>query len=165
MGNRSRCAAGARTIVGVTDIVGELRRDIWQPFVTAYADRDIGAFGALHHPDLIRVEGAGGWAGGFEEYLERVGAFFADITAKGADLSIAFGFDEHVPSAEIASERGVYRIVMAVPGEPEQIFYGRFHTFARRTAGRWRIVVDYDTNRDTGEDDFARAVRVTQHPG
>jgi len=136
------------------DIVEELRRDIWRPFVEAYANRDVEAFGALHAPDLIRAEAASGWAGGLDEYVERVGAFFADMTAKDADLRIAFRFGEHVTSGEVASERGVYQIVMAVPGEQELTFYGRFHTFARKAGGRWRIVVDHDTDRDVGEDDF-----------
>jgi hypothetical protein len=138
----------------VTDIVQELRRDIWLPFVEAYANRDVAAFGGLHDPGLIRAEGASGWAGGFDGYVERVGAFFADMTAKGADLRIAFRFAEHVTSGEVASEQGVYQIVMAVPGEKERTFYGRFHTFARKNGGRWRIVVDYDTDRDVEEADF-----------
>jgi hypothetical protein len=79
------------------------------------------------------------------------------MTAKGADLRIAFRFVEHVVSDEAASERGVYRIVMAVPGEAERTFYGRFHTFARKADGQWRIVVDYDTDRDVGEEDYDRA--------
>ena len=140
----------------MTDIVADLRRDIWVRFVEAYENLDIKAFADVHDPGLLRAEGAG-WAGGFDAYVERVGAFFADMTAKGADLRIGFRFVEHVTSDEIASQRGVYRIVMAVPGEPELTFYGRFHTFARRSAGRWRIVVDYDTNADVGADDYDRA--------
>jgi hypothetical protein len=37
--------------------------------------------------------------------------------------------------------------------------YGRFHTFARKTDGRWRIAVDYDSdeNATVTADDFAAA--------
>lgn len=127
----------------------DLQRDIWQPFVRAYAAKDIDAFAALHTPDLLRVEAASDWAGGLEEYLDRVRPFFADLAAKLVDLRIGFRFTEHVMSGAIASERGVYQIVMG-----EQTFYGRFHTFARLVDGRWRVAVDYDTNQGVGEDDY-----------
>jgi ketosteroid isomerase-like protein len=79
------------------------------------------------------------------------------MTAKGAELSIGFRFAERIVTEDVASERGVYRIVMALPGEPERVVYGRFHTFARKADGRWRIAVDYDTD-DVAEADYTAAV-------
>jgi hypothetical protein len=37
--------------------------------------------------------------------------------------------------------------------------YGRFHTFARKTSGRWRIAADYDgdENGTVTAEDFAAA--------
>jgi hypothetical protein len=52
---------------------------------------------------------------------------------------------ERIASAELASERGVYRITAAHADGEQQVFYGQFHTFARKAGGRWRIVADYDS--------------------
>ena len=143
----------------VDHLIDELDRDIWQPFVDAYAARDTAAFATLHALDLIRVEATNAWSGGLDRYLDRVGAFFDDMTAKGGRISIAFRFVERVAAERMASERGVYRIVMSLPDEGEKVFYGRFHTFARKVDDRWQIAVDYDTteNGTVGEADFERA--------
>ena len=37
------------------------------------------------------------------------------------------------------------------------MFYGRFHTFARKEEGRWRIAVDYDSDEGGTIDDAAFA--------
>jgi hypothetical protein len=95
--------------MGTVDLIAELRRDIWGPFVESYAKRDADAFAGLHAPDLIRAEGAGGWAGGLDAYLDRVRPFFDDMTAKGAEVSIGFRFGERIIAGDVASERGVYR--------------------------------------------------------
>ena len=73
-------------------LLDDLDRDIWQPFVVAYAERDTAAFATLHTPDLIRVEATNAWSGGLDQYLDRVGVFFDDMTAKGGRTSIAFRF-------------------------------------------------------------------------
>jgi len=135
----------------------ELNRELWRPFIISYAERDASAVGRLQAPELIRVEAANGWVGGFDAYLERTAAFFADMTGRGATIGIAFRFVERLVEGSIASERGVYRIVMAVPGEAELVFYGRFHTFARKTGDGWRIVVDYDTTAGADEAAFDAA--------
>jgi hypothetical protein len=42
-------------------------------------------------------------------------------------------------------------------GGEERLFYGRFHTFARKEEGRWRIAVDYDSDEGGTIDDAAFA--------
>ena len=138
-------------------VLDELNRDIWHPFMRSYADRDAAAFLALHAPDLMRADAASGWVGGLEAYTERITAFFADVTRRGARIDIAFRFVERLTGGPVASERGVYKIIMAVPDEADRVFYGRFHTFARRVDDRWRIVVDYDTDDRGAVDEAAFA--------
>jgi ketosteroid isomerase-like protein len=140
-------------------VLDELNRDLWRPFAQAYAQRDAAAFARLHAPELIRVEAAGRWAGDLAAYLDRITAFFDKVTGRGGTIAITFRFVERVVDGPIASERGVYRIDRAVPGETARVYYGRFHVFARKSGDRWRIVVDYDTT-DAGavnEDTFAAA--------
>ena len=142
----------------------ELNHDVWRPFMEAYTQRDTAAFAQLYAPDLIRVEAATRWVGGLDAYLDRTATFFEDMTDRGATISIAFRFVERVVDGPIASERGVYRIDMLLPAEAERVFYGRFHTFARKSTGRWRIVVDYDTTEGgtVDEDTFAAAHDMDQ---
>src|SRR5262245_20250336 len=106
------------------DLLAELDRDIWRPFVDAYAACDTAAFAALHAPDLIRVEAATSWSGGLAEYTQRVGAFFDDTRRDGGRIAIAFRFLERIAGERTASERGIYRIVMALPDRDETVFHG-----------------------------------------
>jgi ketosteroid isomerase-like protein len=83
---------------------------------------------------------------GFDEYAAQTEQFMAMVAENGDTLAIDFRFVERIASGDLASERGVFRIT-ATPtvGSPRE-FYGRFHTFARKLDGRWRIAVDYDSD-------------------
>ena len=127
-------------------LLAELDRDIWHAFRRAYAARDVEAFLALHLPELIRAGGPARDVHGYDEYAAQTGGFFAELTRRGDGIEIDFRFTERIAAAGLASERGVFRIT-ATPAEGDQrVFYGRFHTFARKVDGRWRIAVDYDSN-------------------
>lgn len=128
-----------------TELLRELNRDLWQPFRAAYAARDAAAFFALHAPDLIRASGTDGKVYDLGAYEEQVAPWFAGMAARGDTLDITFRFTERVAAEDLASERGVYRIVIDPVGAERLVFHGRFHTFARKVGGQWRIAVDYDT--------------------
>jgi ketosteroid isomerase-like protein len=51
-----------------------------------------------------------------------------------------------LPFGDLASERGVYRLTARRADGDQRVFHGRFHTFARKVDGRWRIAVDYDSD-------------------
>jgi ketosteroid isomerase-like protein len=153
------------------DRVTEINRDVWIPFRAAYAHGDAEAFIALHSPDVIRVEGNGGWIGGFEEYAGRLREWFQWVAVQEGELDIRFRFLERHASEEASSERGVYRLSLTYPDADERLWYGRFHTVCRKRGGAWRIVVDYDSDEagtvteeafDSGRelDDFEISSRV-----
>lgn len=62
----------------------------------------------------------------------------------------------------MASERGIFRIVATRADGDRRVFHGRFHTFARRSDGRWRIVADHDNDErpESLAVDYAAAVEV-----
>jgi ketosteroid isomerase-like protein len=124
-----------------SELLTELNRDVWEPFRVAYRSCDTPAYLALHTPDLIRVGGPRRVVQGYEEMAAEVGPWFADAAAKGLLLAIDFRFTERLADGERASERGIYRI--EVGGE---VLFGRFHTFSRKSGGRWRMAVDYDSD-------------------
>jgi uncharacterized protein (TIGR02246 family) len=128
------------------ELLGELNRDVWHAFRRTYAARDAAGFLALHLPDLVRAGGPARQVHGFEEYAAQTAEWFAGLAERGDGIDIDFRFVERIASAGLASERGVYRIT-AVPASGERrVFYGRFHTFARKVDGHWRIAVDYDSD-------------------
>jgi ketosteroid isomerase-like protein len=127
-------------------ILRELNRDIWDVFRRAYGAQDTAAFLAVHSLDLIRAGGPAKQVHGFDEYAAETGQWFADLRERGERVGIEFRFLERIAAAERASERGVFRITATRADGEVKVFYGQFHTFARKTAGRWQIAVDYDSN-------------------
>jgi ketosteroid isomerase-like protein len=129
-------------------VFAEINRDVWIPFQNAYASGDAEAFIALHSPDVIRIEGNGGWVGGFEEYAVRLREWFQWVAVQEGRLDIRFRFLERHASADASSERGVYRLSLTYPDADERLWYGRFHTISRKRNGVWRIAMDYDSDED-----------------
>ncbi|MEV4137787.1 DUF4440 domain-containing protein [Dactylosporangium sp. NPDC049742] len=128
------------------DLLRELNGDVWQPLRAAYAARDAEAFLALHAPDLIRASATNHTIFGLERYAAQVRPWFAGLAARGDLVEITFRFTERLVSADLAGERGVFRIVLQPIGGDRMVLYARFHTLSRKVDLRWRIAVDYDTN-------------------
>jgi ketosteroid isomerase-like protein len=127
-------------------LLQELNRDVWHAFRAAYSARDAVAFLALNTPDLVRAGGPERQVHGFAEYAAQIEQWFAELTERGDGIGIDFRFVERIAADGLASERGVFRITVTPATGDGRVFYGQFHTFARKAGGRWRIAVDYDTN-------------------
>ncbi|MEU5691890.1 nuclear transport factor 2 family protein [Actinosynnema sp. NPDC020468] len=128
-----------------TGLLHELNRDVWHAFRRAYGALDTEAFLDVHSPDLIRAGGPAKQVQSYNEYAMQTAQWFTDSAERGDGLAIEFRFTERIAAGEAASERGVFRIT-ASRGDARKVFHGRFHTFSRRVEGRWRIVVDYDSD-------------------
>jgi len=129
-------------------LLSELNHDIWHPFRRTYRACELPAFLDLYHPDLIRAGGPGKEVYGYDRYAAETAAWFSTCAERGDVLDIEFRFTERIAAGDLASERGVFRITATRPGADKLVFHSQFHTFARKTGGRWRIVADYDTNED-----------------
>ena len=127
-------------------VFDELNRDIWQPFRRTYGDRDLAGYLDLFDRDLIRAGGPDQQVYGHDRLAADTTAFFAKAAAGGDHFDIEFRFTERIAAAGLASERGYYRITANLADATTRVLYGRFHTFVRQRDGRWRIVVDYDTD-------------------
>ena len=99
---------------------------------------------------------------GFADYSDQIEKWFADLADRGSSVTISFRFVERIAVNELASERGIFQIVSKRADGDGRTFYGRFHTYARRTDGRWRLCVDYDTDErsETLEEEYLAAVGV-----
>jgi uncharacterized protein (TIGR02246 family) len=128
------------------ELLRELNNDIWHAFPRVYGDAD--AFLALYAPDLIRAGGPTSKVQGYAEFAEITRQWFADLADRGSTVDIEFRFTERIADADLASERGVFRMTARRATGEEKVFHGRFHTFSRRIDGRWRIAVDYDSDEN-----------------
>jgi ketosteroid isomerase-like protein len=145
-----------------TDLLRQLNDDIWLPFRLSYSRLDAPAFLALHAPELVRAGGPAKQVIGFAEYSDQIEKWFTELAGRGSSVAISFRFIERIVANDLASERGIFQIVATRADGDQRTFYGRFHTYARRADGRWRICVDYDTNERSAtlEADFLAAVDV-----
>jgi ketosteroid isomerase-like protein len=144
----------------MTAILEELNRDVWHPFVRTYRALDADAFLALHHTDLIRASGTANEVHDFAGYAAQIREFFAMVAGFGDAIMIDFRFHERIAAGDVASERGVFRLsVTPATGRP-RTRYGRFHTYARRVDGRWRLASDYDTNEGADAAAFAAGAEI-----
>jgi ketosteroid isomerase-like protein len=145
-----------------TDLLRQLNDDVWHPFRLAYSKLDAQAFLELHAPELIRAGGPAKQVSGFADYSEQIEKWFTDLADRGSSVTISFRFAERIASKDLASERGIFKIVSKRADGDERTFYGRFHTYARHTDGRWRICSDYDTDEReaTLDQEFAAAADV-----
>lgn len=148
-------------------LLAELNRDIWTPFSEAYADGTHEPYLALHAPDFIRVEGGRKNIRNLAEYSTVVRRTFEGWADREEKAGISFRFFERIVRGDLASERGVFELVLADNDGNVERFYGQFHVIARKIEGRWRILVDYDSDENgtidradflaaAAEDDFKR---------
>lgn len=131
-----------------------INRDVWQPFVAAYAAGSAGQYMALHSSDFIRAT--------IDEtkdlttYSADSQRHFEYNRQNNSRCEIAFSFFERATGASSASERGIYRYTAIAADGAQTHYYGKFHVIHRLENGRWKIAVDYDSDEDgtIGQDDF-----------
>lgn len=145
-----------------SDQLRELNDDIWRAYRRAFGSGDAEAFVALHSEELIRAGGPAKTITAFGDYATMTRQWLAELADRGDGVDIEFRFTERIVSADMASERGVYQLTARRASGEQRVMYGRFHTFARRIDGRWRIVVDYDSdeNATVTAADFVAAVAM-----
>lgn len=129
-------------------------RDIWHPFVAAYAAGDAEKYEALHTEDFIRATVDD--VHGKQQSLASSQRHFAYNRTNGRRCAIAFSFFERTVSDALASERGIYRYSSIKNDGTKEDYYGKFHVIHRLIDGRWMIAVDYDSDEDgsIGKADF-----------
>ncbi|MGW6447952.1 YybH family protein [Lentzea sp. NPDC055074] len=145
-----------------TDLLRQLNNDVWHPFRQAYARLDAASFLGLYSPDLIRAGGPAKQVTRFSEYADQTEKWFAELADRGSSVTVSFRFVERIATDDVASERGIFQLVSTRADGDGRTFYGRFHTYSRRTDGRWRICVHYDTDERSAtlEEEFHAAIDV-----
>lgn len=129
-------------------ILKEINEQVWAVFTDAYATNDAQKYIGLHSKELIRATG-GRWksVSDLTKYGENASADFAGRKAAGEKADIQFRFLERIADEKSASERGIYQLaILNSKGELQGKYYGKFHVFMRKEEGKWKILIDYDSD-------------------
>ena len=124
----------------------ELDRDIWAPFVAAFAAGRADDFIALHSRSLVRAMGDAKRVEPLERWLKGTQGMFKSFADRGTKAAISFRFLERLANPEAASERGIFEFTMTDAQGAARTTYGKFHVISRKEEGRWKILVDYDSS-------------------
>jgi ketosteroid isomerase-like protein len=135
-------------------------RDVWHPFISAYAAGTAEKYEALHTEDFVRAMPDNIF--GKAESLVSSQRHFNYNRVNGRTCTIAFSFFERTVSETLASERGIYRYTSINNDGSKTDHYGKFHVIHRLVAGRWMIAMDYDSDEDgtIGKADFEAGIAL-----
>jgi len=148
-------AAPAQTTTTQTTINDQ----VWRPFIQAYNALDADAFLAVHHADAIRIIRDSDQILPATAYGENIRQNMAAAQQRGMKRHIELRFTERFASADLAFEAGYYKAVSTFSADEQYTFFGRFNVVLRRDNGRWKILLDSDTNdgNTVGDKDFQQA--------
>jgi len=141
------------------ELLRALDREVWDPFVAAFAAGRVEDYIALHSRSLMRVIADAKRIESHDQLAAAARAIFKSRAERGTKMALRFRFTERIASAESASERGIFEFVATPAAGEARRAYGRFHVLSRREDGRWKIIADYDSNEGgrVGAADFEAA--------
>ncbi len=130
---------------------------MWSKFSQAFDALDYQSIAEIHTKELIRIPG-GKQLLHYDNYMMTYKIDFEQAKKTNATRAISFRFFERIHNDSIASEKGIYKVVM-----DDQTYYGKFHVLLKKENGDWKIFMDYDSNEGgtVGEKDFTAAVAIT----
>jgi len=136
----------------------------WAKFCQAFDSLDYRLMAEIHTKDLIRIPG-GGSIIDYDSYIQGYEKDFESAKKTNSTRSIALRFNERVNSDSVASEKGVYKMVIDKDQPQEATYYGAFHALLKKEARSWKILMDYDSNPDgkIGEEDFVKAFDINDY--
>ncbi|MDN5204126.1 nuclear transport factor 2 family protein [Fulvivirgaceae bacterium BMA10] len=126
----------------------EIDKQVWKPFIEAFAEFDAEKFNALHTDDVLRATPWKLRVG--REYKNGNLEGFAKNRDKGTKRAIEFWFEHRVASTDVAYEVGYYKITVNREGEEERNYYARFHIVLKKIDSNWKIAQDWDTGKING---------------
>lgn len=137
------------------EVLKELDRDIWLPFIKAYGEGNPDGYIALHSKSFVRPMGDAKRIDTYEQWASGTRGMFKSFADRGAKMSIQFRFLERFANAESASERGIYEFTRINANGETRKAYGKFHVITRKEDGKWKILVDYDSTEGRTIDEAA----------
>jgi len=146
-----------------TEVLQEINRDIWLPFIESYNELDAEKFMAIHSEDLVRVPRDAKRIFGYEQYKKNNEEYWKRGRENGRTREIDFAFLERIYNRTMASEIGIFRVINEKDTEKEETYYGKFHVILLKKEGKWKIRMDSDSNEGNtiDKEDFEAGYPMT----
>ena len=132
----------------------EINEQVWKPFIKSFEHNDIHLFKTLHLPELIRVQT--NEMLNYETYMKGYTSMFEQMKQKNSHYTIDLRFTRRVSDSSRAFEEGYYKTSVMQNGT-EMSGYGKFSVVLLKKEGRWKILLDSDTNAGANEAVFLEA--------
>ncbi len=130
------------------ETMSAIKKDIWIPFMEAYADLDSEKLKSIHSADIVRIYLDQNTVENGEDYMEHFGGFLDNMKQGGGRLGIAFvilstAIDE---KEQLAYQTGYYRFSSQRKDDPELAVrgYGLFNVGLKKEDGTWKLWLDSD---------------------
>ena len=117
----------------------------WEKFYMAFDSLDYKLMAEIHSKELVRISG-GKRISDYETYINSYKTRFEKAKNNNVSNNISLRFFERVNNDSIASERGIYKLIIIDNQENKQSYYGQFHVIFKKEDGMWKILMDYDSN-------------------
>lgn len=137
-------------------LLAQIDSQVWIPFVESYNSGDTEAFMALHAPQVLRIPQDEQSIFPYDAYREQVQQANDQSRKEHIHRSIEIRFETRIATETHALETGYY-CVRSGPTGTEWEFYGYFTVAMQQIAGRWRIILDTDTERHATKEAFFQA--------
>lgn len=125
-----------------------IKKDVWIPFMEAYADLDSEKLKSIHSGDIVRIYLDQNTVESGQNYMDNFGGFLDDMKQRDDRLGIAFAIlstaiDE---KEELAYQTGYYRFSSKRKDDPELVVrgYGLFNVGLKKENNVWKLWLDSD---------------------
>lgn len=143
----------------VTEILLEkIEKDVWIPFMEAYAELDSKKLKSIHTDDIFRVTLDQNRVRTGAAYLEDFGGFLDRMKQNEGRLGISFAILSTAvdASGNLAYQTGYYEFSSKGKGEKSLVVkgYGHFNVGLRKIDGAWKLFLDSDKRIDISKEKF-----------
>ena len=136
------------------DIFKQINQDVWVRFYHAFDSLDHKISEEIHAKDVIRIPANQNLIIGYKSYMAGIQESFNHSKEKKETRSIELRFFERLANDSIASERGIYKFILNKSTDEERTYYGQFHVLLVKRDGKWKILMDYDSNKHNTIDEY-----------
>jgi hypothetical protein len=143
-----------------SNCVKEINEQVWKPFVTHLISGNNKSFRALHSKRITRVLIDNNILQDYDKYFPVNKRNDTLSPAKGGTRQFELRFDKRICNGNKAWETGYYKGTVTEAGKEERSYYGRFMVVLEKEEGAWKIIVDADTGKEAGAENFNKAAPV-----
>ena len=128
----------------------EINEQVWRPFTRAIMSQDVATFASVHSNDLVRAERNSKKVLGLSEYRETMEKSWPRWKERNSKDRLTYVFElrftERIHNSDLAYEVGYFKNETTNPAGQKEVHYGKFQVALRKESGKWKILVDSDSN-------------------